>query len=81
MTIEVSSPSEIEERSVPGVRLDLGEIEVRLSDIVGLRPGAVINLGEVTLEKCFVRLGATVLAEGRFASHEGQLLLTIQSVL
>lgn len=81
MEIEVGEGSEVEEQSVPGVRLDLGEVEMRLSDLVGLRPGVTINLGEVALERCFVRLGATVLAEGRFRASNGQLLLTVESVL
>jgi flagellar motor switch/type III secretory pathway protein FliN len=81
MTIEVQESGAVEEQHIPGVRLDLGEIEVRLSDLVGLRPGAVLNLGEVVLERCFIRLGATVLAEGRFASVDGKLMLTIDSVL
>lgn len=71
---------DVAEQPVPGVRLDLGEIEVRLSDLVGLRPGAVLDLGHATLERCYLRLGATVLAEGRFSTHEGRLVLTIESV-
>lgn len=71
---------DVAEQPVPGVRLDLGEIEVRLSDLVGLRAGAVLDLGHSTLERCYLRLGATVLAEGRFSTHEGRLVLTIESV-
>lgn len=81
MAIEIDECHEVREQQIPGVRLDLGEIEMRLSDLVGLRPGATINLGEVAFERCFVRLGATVLAEGKFRTSEGQLLLTIESVL
>ncbi len=71
---------DVAEQPVPGVRLDLGEIEVRLSDLVGLRPGAVLDLGHATLERCYLRLGATVLAEGRFSTDTGRLVLTIESV-
>lgn len=71
---------DVAEQPVPGVRLDLGEIEVRLSDLVGLRPGAVLDLGHSTLERCYLRLGATVLAEGRFSTDGGRLVLTIESV-
>ena len=81
MTIEVDESGIVEDQHIPGVRLDLGEIEIRLSDLVGLRAGAVLNLGDVVLERCFIRLGATVLAEGRFATSEGKLMLTIDSVL
>ena len=81
MTIEVAEDESALERRVPGVRLDLGEIEVRLSDLVGLRPGAVLNLGSANLERCYVRLGSTILAEGRIISNEGQVTLTIESVV
>lgn len=81
VSVEVEAVNQTYEQQVPGVRLDLGEIEVRLSDLVSLRPGAVVNLGEVSLERCYLRLGATILAEGRFSSKEGELLLRIDSVL
>lgn len=84
MEVQVCGESggvESEQQHIPGVRLDLGEIEMRLSDIVGLRPGAVIDLGDVALERCHVRLGATVLAEGRFTSRDGKLLLMIDAVI
>lgn len=68
------------EQTVPGVRLDLGELEMRLSDLVGLRPGAVLDLGQATLERCYLRLGTTVLAEGRFSTDAGRLILTIETV-
>jgi hypothetical protein len=81
MTVEVTSDGEVYAQHIPGVRLDLGEIEVCLSDLVSLRPGVIVNLGEVSLERCYLRLGATVLAEGRFSSKGGELLLTIDSVI
>lgn len=81
MTIEVEEQGGAFEQRVPGVRLDLGEIEVRLSDLVGLRPGAVLDLGGASLERCYMRLGSTILAEGRFESSEGKLTLTIESVV
>lgn len=81
MTLNVEERSDVREQQVPGVRLDLGEIEVRLSDLVALRPGAVLDLGEASLERCYVRLGSTILAEGRFTSCDGKVTLTIESVV
>ena len=81
MTIEVEERGDACEQRVPGVRLDLGEIEVLLSDLVSLRPGAVLDLGGATLERCFVRLGSTILAEGRFSTCDGKLTLTIETVM
>jgi flagellar motor switch/type III secretory pathway protein FliN len=81
MMIEVEERSDVLEQHVPGVRLDLGEIEVRLSDLVALRPGAVLDLGGASLEQCYVRVGSTILAKGRFATCDGKLTLTIESVV
>lgn len=81
MTIEVLEKENAFEQRVPGVRLDLGEIEVRVTDLVGLRPGAVLDLGSASLERCYMRLGSTILAEGRFERSEGKLTLTIESVV
>ncbi len=81
MTVEVEEVRDVLERHVPGVRIDLGEIEVRLSDLVALRPGAVLDLGEARLERCSMRLGSTILAEGRFTTCDGRLTLTIESVI
>jgi len=80
MELSVKPREEVGEQIVSGVRLDLGEVQVRLCDLVGLRPGVVMNLGAVTLERCFLRLGSTVLAEGVFSSRGGELLVTIESV-
>jgi hypothetical protein len=41
----------------------------------------VLNLGSANLERCYVRLGSTILAEGRIISSEGQVTLTIESVV
>jgi len=81
MMMEVEERSEAGEQNVPGVRLDLGEVEVRLSDLMALRPGAVLDLGGAQLERCYMRLGSTILAEGRFATCDGKLTLTIESVV
>lgn len=80
MEIAVKGLEDVGEQKIPGVRLDLGEIEVRLCDLVGLRPGVAINLGAVKLERCFIRLGSTTLAEGIFSSRGSDLVLTIESV-
>ncbi len=81
MTMEVEEPKDVLEQHVPGVRLDLGEIEVLLSDLVSLRPGAVVDLGGASLERCYLRVGSTILAEGRFATRDGKLTLAIESVV
>jgi hypothetical protein len=78
---EVREEGDAFEQRIPGVRLDLGEIEVRLSDLVGLRPGAKLDLGRVDLDRCCVRLGSTILAEGRFSVCDGKVTLTIESVV
>ncbi len=80
MEIAAKGIEDVGDQKIPGVRLDLGEIEVRLCDLVGLQPGVTINLGAVKLERCFIRLGSTTLAEGVFSSRGSDLVLTIESV-
>ena len=81
MTLEVDEGRELLEQRVPGVRLDLGEIEMRLSDLVSLRPGVVLDLGGDIPERCSLRIGSTTLAQGRFTMSDGKLTLTIESVV
>lgn len=80
MTLEVDEKGEFVEQRVPGVRLDLGEIEIRLSELVSLRPGSVLDLGSAIPERCSLRIGSTTLAQGRFTMSDGKLTLTIESV-
>jgi hypothetical protein len=81
MTLEVDEGSGLLEQRVPGVRLDLGEIEMRLSDLVSLRPGVILDLGSAIPERCSVRIGSTTLAQGRFTMCDGKLTLVIESVV
>lgn len=80
MSIEVSEMEVEGEQKLPGVRIDLGEIEVSLADLAALRPGAVINLGVVELDRCFIRVGSAALAEGRIRREGGELHITLQAV-
>jgi len=77
MSVEVEQ--RVEERALPGVRIDLGELEIRLCDLAALRPGMVINLGVAEIERCFIRVGSTVLAEGRIQSSGGEVRLSIDT--
>ncbi len=46
------------------VRLDLGEIELGLSELFSLRPGSVIELGALSPLPCTLLIGTTSLARG-----------------
>lgn len=46
------------------VRLDLGEIEIGLSELLGLQPGSVIELGSPSPLPCALRIGTTSLVQG-----------------
>lgn len=81
MAIEVVSLGESEEQFVPGVRIDLGEIEISLADIIGIRSGSVIRLGPGGPHRCFLRIGSSTLAEGEVSPEGDALAVTITRVL
>jgi flagellar motor switch/type III secretory pathway protein FliN len=81
MAIEVVSLGELEEQVVPGVRIDLGEVEISLADIIGIRSGSVIRLGPGAPHRCFLRIGSSTLAEGEVLPEGDALAVTITRVL
>ena len=81
MAIEVVSLGEQEEQIVPGVRIDLGEIEISLADIIGIRSGSVIRLGPGGPHRCFLRIGSSTLAEGEVLTEGDALRVTITRVI
>ncbi|MEN9846602.1 MAG: Type flagellar switch regulator (C-ring) FliN C-term [Pseudomonadota bacterium] len=81
MTMEIVERGDLLEQRIPGVRLDLGEIEMRLSDLVSLRPGSVLDLGSSIPERCALRIGSTTLAQGRFTMSDGKFTLTVEAVV
>ena len=46
------------------VRLDLGEIEISVRELLELRPGSVLNLGAKPPLPCALLVGTTSLAQG-----------------
>lgn len=46
------------------VRLDLGELEIGLQELLGLRPGSVIELAAACPLPCALLIGTTSLARG-----------------
>ena len=81
MAIEVVSVGEQEEQIVPGVRIDLGEIEISLADIIGIRSGSVSRLGPGGPHRCFLRIGSSTLAEGEVLTEGDALRVTITRVI
>jgi hypothetical protein len=80
MAIEVVS--EVEQGNIlPAVRIDLGELEISLADVLGLRAGSVVKLGPYAPLKCFLRIGSSTLAEGEFRSLEDGAVIEITKVL
>jgi flagellar motor switch/type III secretory pathway protein FliN len=63
------------------MRLDLGDIDLSLDEIVALRAGSVIELEGGTPLRCFMRVGSTVLAEGEVSVKDARLIVRVVSVL
>lgn len=64
-----------------GVRLDLGEIEIGLEELVALRAGSSIELASEVPLRCFLRIGVTTLAAGEITIHGDKLLIRVTEAL
>gem|GEM_PF-2834315 len=63
------------------IRLDLGEIELSLEEIVALRSGTAIELKADMPLRCFMRVGSTTLAQGELRTEERGLVLVVKEVM
>jgi len=63
------------------VRLDIGEIELSLQEIMALRSGTAIDLKAEMPLRCFMRVGSTTLALGELALEDRGLVLRITEVM
>jgi flagellar motor switch/type III secretory pathway protein FliN len=64
-----------------GVRLDLGEIEIELGELLSLRAGSSIELATEGPLRCFLRIGATTLASGEIVLNGDKLDVRVTEVL
>jgi len=63
------------------VRLDLGEIEIGLEELLALRAGSSIELASEAPLRCFLRIGATTLAAGEIAIQGDKLSIRVTESL
>jgi hypothetical protein len=76
--------SEISEGAKTGsalVRIDLGEIELSLQEIIALRAGTTLELKADLPLRCYMRVGATTLAEGELDIDGDNLVLCVKEVI
>ncbi len=59
------------------IRLDLGDVELGLDEVVGLRAGSILELEDGLPLRCYLRIGESALAEGEISVAEQRLSLTI----
>jgi hypothetical protein len=80
---EMDADVEREQSSAAGalIRLDLGEIELSLEEIVALRSGTAIELKADMPLRCFMRVGSTTLAQGELRTEERGLVLIVKEVM
>jgi len=64
-----------------GVRLDLGEIEIGIEELLALRAGSSIELTSEAPLRCFLRIGATTLAAGEIAIQGDKLSIRVTESL
>ena len=64
-----------------GVRLDLGEIDIALDELLALRSGSSIELATEGPLRCFLRIGATTLAAGEIAVSGEQLTVRVNEII
>jgi flagellar motor switch/type III secretory pathway protein FliN len=63
------------------LRLDIGEIQLSLAELLALRNGSEILLHSQLPIKCFMRVGTTTVAEGELDVVESGVRLTVREVL
>jgi len=81
MAIEVLSTEGARSEVLPAVRVDLGELEISLADVLSLRVGSVIKLGPMEDLKCLLRIGSSTLAEGELRDSDDGRVIEITRVL
>ena len=81
MAIEVLSTEGARSEVLPAVRVDLGELEISLADVLSLRVGSVIRLGPMEDLKCLLRIGSSTLAEGELRDSDDGRVIEITRVL
>lgn len=64
-----------------GVRLDLGEVEITLDELLALRAGSSIELAAEGPLRCFLRIGATTLAEGEIVVSGEHLTVRVNEII
>jgi len=67
------------EDDVVRVRVELGEIEIGVRELLGLRPGCVLDLGPSGPLECVLAIGRTALARASCEHHAGGFRLRVLS--
>jgi len=81
MSIHVDNVTTQEISERVKITIELGEIELELSDLIALRPGSVLDLGATRPIRCGLRIGATSVAQGELEPVDEGFKLQIISTL
>lgn len=81
MKMRVGDESDEDVAWSPGIRLDLGEIEMAFEDLLGLRPGSELEIEVAHPIRTYLRVGHTQLAVGELGVREGGVVVKIVEVL
>jgi hypothetical protein len=75
------SEQTVAEKGAALVRIDLGDIELSLQEIIALRAGTTLQLNADLPLHCYMRVGATTLAEGKLDIKGENFVLCIKAVM
>jgi flagellar motor switch/type III secretory pathway protein FliN len=65
----------------PGIRLDLGELEMAFEDLLALQPGSELEVEAAHPIRTYLRVGHSQLAVGELEVREGGIVVKIVEVL
>lgn len=81
MKMRVGDESDEDVTWSPGIRLDLGELEMAFEDLLGLRPGSELEIDIAHPIRTYLRVGHSQLAVGELDVREGGVVVKIVEVL
>lgn|GEM_PF-5807607 len=81
MSIQFDEDAEREFEWTPGVSLELGELEMKLEDLLALKPGHNLEIASPHPARVYLRVGRSQLAVGQLELREGGLVVKVTEIL
>jgi hypothetical protein len=81
MSVRVDEESQQEFSNAPGIKLELGELEMKLDDLLALQPGHVIEVEVPRPIQAYLKIGHSQLALGHLEIRETGFAIKVAEVL